>query len=357
VPRDYAIPARLATPGKHVVAVRVVNHFMEGGIMGKSWLGANGDSDRMFLHEGIWAERQEFAADTQRIGVRPSVPSDPLNPRASQQTPTTLYNAMVHPFTVLNVRGFVWYQGCSNTGNPKDYKVLQPLLIDCWRKAWGNPTAAFILAQLSAFQRHTPSERLPADFWKELEPDDTGYPQLRDVQDSMRSYPNTAVAVTIDIGDHSDIHPHNKKDVAYRLEQEAERLCYGNTGITAGPHVASMSVEDGRIRLSFTNVGGGLVAKGGKIGPHSFAIAGADAKHVWAYARVDGSTIVVSSPEVPRPTSVRYAWSMFPPNPNLYNAEGFPMYPFSIEDSGARVQGSGFRTCREIMDSGLRPES
>ena len=330
-PRDYAIPAKFVVPGRHVIAVRVMNHFMEGGITGKVWLSSEEAVDPISLNEGSWAERREFVADIRKIGVRPTVPGNELYPRESQQTPTTLYNAMIHPFTVLNVRGFIWYQGCSNTGAPEDYATLQPLMIDCWRKAWGNSEAAFIITQLSAFQQHSPESRLPDDFWKNLEPEEFGYQKLREVQDAMLTYPNTGVAVTIDIGDHSDIHPHNKKDVAFRLAQEAERLCYGNTGITAGPRYQAKTIESGRIRISFTHVGGGLVAKGGTIGPHSFAIAGDDGKFVWADAKIDGDDVVVWSSSVPNPVNVRYAWAMFPPQANLYNVEGFPMYPFRTD--------------------------
>ena len=330
-PRDYAIPGKFAVPGRHVIAVRVMNHFMEGGITGEVWLSSEESADPIILNEGSWAEKREFAADIRKIGVRPTVPGNELYPRESQQTPTTLYNAMIHPFTVLNVRGFIWYQGCSNTGAPEDYAKLQPLMIDCWRQAWGHPEAAFIITQLSAFQRHSPESRLPDDFWKDLEPEEFGYQKLREVQDAMLAYPNTGVAVTIDIGDHSDIHPHNKKDVAFRLAQEAERICYGNTGITAGPRYHAKVIEGDHIRLSFTKVGGGLVAKGGAIGPHSFAIAGADGKFVWAEAKIEGNAVVVWSPEVLHPTEVRYAWAMFPPQANLYNAEGFPMYPFRTD--------------------------
>jgi sialate O-acetylesterase len=238
---------------------------------------------------------------------------------------------MIHPFTVLNLRGFIWYQGCSNTSNPQDYRVLQPLLIDNWRQAWNNPEAAFIITQLSAFERHDPENRLPDDYWREQQPHESGYSLLREVQDELRSYPNTGMAVTIDIGDHSDIHPSNKKDVAYRLAKQAERLCYGNTGIVEGPHYAAKTVEGDKIRISFTNVGEGLVARDGAVGEHSFAIAGADGNYVWAEAKIDGNTVVVWSPEVSEPVDVRYAWSMCPPNPNLYNAEGFPMCPFRTD--------------------------
>jgi sialate O-acetylesterase len=154
---------------------------------------------------------------------------------------------------------------------------------------------------------------------------------VREVQGAMRTHPNTGVAVTIDIGDPSDIHPHNKKDVAFRLAKQAERICYGYPGVVEGPLYDSMRIEGDRIRISFTNLGGGLVARGGAIGEHSFAIAGADGRHVWADAQVEGDTVVVWSAAVPEPVSVRYAWGMCPPNPNLYNAEGFPAYPFRTD--------------------------
>jgi sialate O-acetylesterase len=331
VPRNYTVPAETAGPGRHVVAIRVSNHFSEGGMQGKAWLSCEGDTRRIDLNDGVWAKRCEFAADTDAIGIRPPSPGDVLDSRISHQTPTTLYNAMIHPFTVLNLRGFIWYQGCSNTSNPQDYRVLQPLLIDNWRQAWNNPEAAFIITQLSAFERHDPENRLPDDYWREQQPHESGYSLLREVQDELRSYPNTGMAVTIDIGDHSDIHPSNKKDVAYRLAKQAERLCYGNTGIVEGPHYAAKTVEGDKIRISFTNVGEGLVARDGAVGEHSFAIAGADGNYVWAEAKIDGDTVVVWSPEVSEPVDVRYAWSMCPPNPNLYNAEGFPMCPFRTD--------------------------
>lgn len=336
-PRDYPVPASQVTPGRHVVAVRVINHYLQGGILGKVWLACDGEARNLDLTDGTWAERIEFAADVSKIGTRPPVPDPSQGPRLSCQTPTTLFNAMIHPFTVLNLRGFLWYQGCSNTGNPADYRVLQPLLIESWREAWDLPTAAFVLTQLSAFERHSPENRLPEDYWRAVEPHDSGYSRLREVQDGMRSHPHTGVAVTIDIGDHSDIHPHNKKDVAFRLFKQAERLCYGFTGVVEGPRYASHAIEGDRIRISFTNLGGGLVVRGGAVGEHSFAIAGSDGRFVWAQAKVEGDRILVWSPSVSRPVHVRYAWSMYPPNPNLYNAEGFPMCPFRTDTDGPRV--------------------
>ena len=61
---------------------------------------------------------------------------------------------------------------------------------------------------------------------------------------------------------------------------------------------------------------------------HAFAIASARGKWVWAEARLDGNAVVVSSPDVPKPARVRYAWSMYPPSMRLFNKEGFPAFPF-----------------------------
>jgi sialate O-acetylesterase len=95
----------------------------------------------------------------------------------------------------------------------------------------------------------------------------------------------------------------------------------------------SAQVENGAIRVHFTQLGGGLVAKGGE--PLKwFTIAGADGNYVPADAKIDGDTVVVSSPTVAAPVSVRYAWDNYPDGCNLYNAAGLPAAPFRTDASG-----------------------
>ena len=65
--------------------------------------------------------------------------------------------------------------------------------------------------------------------------------------------------------------------------------------------------------------------------PKGFAIAGADKKWVWADARIIGESVSLSSPEVPAPEAVRYAWGNNPLT-NLYNAAGLPANPFRTDD-------------------------
>jgi sialate O-acetylesterase len=142
--------------------------------------------------------------------------------------------------------------------------------------------------------------------------------------------PKTGMAVIIDVGDANDIHPRNKQDVGKRLAMAALKVAYNENTVYSGPTYKSMKTEGNKIILTFDNVGGGLVAKGGEL--KEFAIAGSDKKFVWADARVEGNTVVVSSKEVANPVAVRYAWANNPDKANLYNKEGLPASPFRTDD-------------------------
>ena len=144
------------------------------------------------------------------------------------------------------------------------------------------------------------------------------------------SLPKTGMAVIIDIGDANDIHPRNKQDVGTRLGLAARGIAYEEDIVYSGPIYKSMEAEDGAIRLRFDHVGGGLVARGGPL--KSFAIAGKDREFVWADARIDGETVIVSSRKVKKPVAVRYAWANNPAKCNLYNRAGLPASPFRTDD-------------------------
>jgi len=142
--------------------------------------------------------------------------------------------------------------------------------------------------------------------------------------------PNTGMAVTIDIGDANDIHPKNKQDVGKRLAAWALGKTYGQKMVCSGPVYRSMKVEGNRIALQFDYVGGGLAAVPSE--PlKGFAIAASDRKFVWADAKIEGNTVIVSSNDVSEPVAVRYAWADNPAC-NLYNAEGLPASPFRTDD-------------------------
>ena len=262
-----------------------------------------------------WKFRMEFETDVAALGGQPTMPGTVDIDPFSQQFPTSIYNSLIHPWTQFPLRGFIWYQGCRNANAPGDYFILQQLLVSDWRRAWNNPDMPFVITQLSGYSN-------------------AGYAALREAQyHAMRNIPLCGMAVTMDHGDLNDIHPHNKTIVGYRLAKEAERLCYGNQGVTSGPTFREMRVEGNKAILHFDHVGGGLVAKDSPDGHlNAFLIAGEDKVFHPAEAIIDGDAVIVSSPnDVPSPVAVRYAWMAFHPSLNFYNAEGFPAVPFRTD--------------------------
>jgi sialate O-acetylesterase len=142
--------------------------------------------------------------------------------------------------------------------------------------------------------------------------------------------PNTGMAVTIDVGEANDIHPKNKQDVGKRLAQWALAKTYGKDVAACGPLYKSMRKEGDKIVLQFAYADGGLAVRDGEK-LKGFAIAGEDKKFVRAEARVDGDTLIVSSPQVGSPAAVRYAWANNP-ECNLVNKAGLPASPFRTDD-------------------------
>jgi len=165
-------------------------------------------------------------------------------------------------------------------------------------------------------------------------------------QTKSLTIPKTGMAVAIDLADADnpdDIHPKNKFDVGERLALWALAKDYGKAGLVySGPLYKDMKIEGGKIRLTFECIGSGLIA-GKKEGRtpviedagaqlKRFAIAGEDKKWQWADTAIEGQTVVVSSPQVPKPVAVRYAFSMNPEGCNLYNKEGLPASPFRTDN-------------------------
>jgi len=154
-----------------------------------------------------------------------------------------------------------------------------------------------------------------------------------------------AVAIDLDDVDNpGNVHPFDKKSVGERLALWALAKDYGKKDLVySGPLYKGMKIEGDKIRISFDSVGSGLLIASRKGGfeplikePQGklrrFAIAGEDKKWFWANAVMDGKTVVVSSPEVPKPVAVRYAFQMNPEGANLYNEEGLPASPFCTDD-------------------------
>ena len=245
---------------------------------------------------------------------------------------TTQYNAMIAPITRFPIRGCIWYQGESNAnaGEGVEYFHKMRALIQGWRSAW-KQEFPFYFVQLSSFGKV--EEKPEGEFtWS----------SVREMQSRALELPKTGMAVTIDIGDSANIHPGNKLDVGKRLALWALKNEYGQRNLCpSGPLYRDMRKEKGGIRIRFHYAQSGLMVgekkgiapvrevPGGRL--KQFAIAGADRKWYWADARIEGSDVFVSSPHVPDPVAVRYAFRKNPQGANLYNREGLPASPFRTD--------------------------
>lgn len=310
-PRRYIVPAALVKAGRNVITVRVFDASGGGGFVGPpETLQAETGTSRVPL-AGDWL--YQVGLDVKKLPAKPAAPS-------GYKGPLALYNGMIAPLLPYAIKGVIWYQGEANATRAGQYRTLFPALITDWRQRWGQGDFPFLFVQLANYM---PDQPQPADYeWAEL----------REAQAQTLRLPNTGMAVAIDLGNVHDIHPHNKQDVGTRLALAARRVAYKETQLVhAGPTYQALTVQGPQARLAFTNIGGGLVLKD-PAGPllKGFALAGADRKFYWAQGKLDGNTLVLSSPDVPKPVAVRYDWGNSP-FPNLYNKEGLPAVPFRTD--------------------------
>lgn len=257
------------------------------------------------------AEKREDAA---ALAAGKAKPWHPWHPNYDSWTPSWLYNAMVAPAVKFPIKGVIWYQGASDSrldyaGN---YEREFPALIADWRRDWNEGNFPFLFVQISSFTS-TPQE---------------DWAVIREAQRRTLSVANTAMAVTIDIGNPANVHPADKQDVGHRLALAALDLAYGEQVEDSGPLYRQTTGDGSALRVWFDHDASGLVAKGGPL--TGFEVAGADHKFVAATAWIEGASVVVSSPEVPEPEFVRYGWANSP-TVNLFNGAGLPASPFTSE--------------------------
>jgi sialate O-acetylesterase len=293
----------LLKTGRNVVTVRVLDMGSRGG-----WRSdpaelqvVFGEGDETVSLSGSWKKK---------IGAALS-PENAVYLRGIQKhrSPSMLYNAMLHPLLPQPIKGVIWYQGESNNGQAEEYEDLFAAMIEDWRARWNCGEFPFLYVQIAPYKNMTP--------------------ELREAQRRVLGrVPNTAMAVTTDVGDAEDIHPAEKEPVGRRLALAARALAYGEDIEYSGPLYRSMAVEGNAAVIRFTHTGSGLVSVGGAL--QGFEIAGSDGIFVPAEAEIDGDTVVVSSDQVKEPAAVRYGWSNVP-DVNLFNRDGLPASPFTTE--------------------------
>ena len=245
----------------------------------------------------------------------PPAPQPPEKWLTGQNRVGNLFAGVLNPTIGYGIKGVIWYQGEGNSARAAEYANLFPLLIEQWRKEWGQGDFPFYWVQLANHMAVKPT------------PGDSNWAQLREAQTNTMQLKNTGQAVIIDVGEGNDIHPKNKQAVAARLVRWALVKDYGMALPYRSPEFKMLTIEGNKATVT-------LDCFGSKLRPfgvdeaNGFAICGADKVWHWATGTVVGDNqVVVSCPEVAAPTAVRYAWA---DNPvcNLFSFDDLPVTPF-----------------------------
>jgi sialate O-acetylesterase len=256
-------------------------------------------------------ESAEKSADAEAASRHVAAPPHPWRPDPSSWIPSAPITAWLRLLLLTyTMKGFLWYQGETDSAPDRVnlYAKLLPTLIANWRQQWGQGNLPFLFVQISSYD--TPGEN---------------WGLIRDSQRRTLDVANTAMAVTLDIGQRDNVHPPDKQTVGMRLALAARALIYGETGLEfSGPLYRQTTREDKGLRIWFDHAEG-LHSGGSAL--QGFEVAGPDGHFVPAAATVQGRSVVVTSPEVAEPARVRYAWQSFT-DANLYNGVPLPASTF-----------------------------
>ena len=234
----------------------------------------------------------------------------------SQQTPTVLFNAMIHPMVGYAFRGALWYQGESNRNEPGNYEKLMPGLVKSWRSAWEAGDFPFYYVQIAPYDYGTTG--LSSAFLREA--------QMK----ASAALPNMGMACIMDAGEKDCIHPANKKAAGERLAYLALAKTYGNSGFEfSGPVLKEMKTEGSLVYLTFEHAQNGLTTFGKEL--VNFKVAGEDKRFFAAKASITNAGITLFAPSVTKPVAVRYAFDDFVTG-ELFNTEGLPASSFRTDN-------------------------
>lgn len=247
---------------------------------------------------------QDWVRERAALNVKKSTDQNQRHP----YEPCYLYEAGIRPLEQFPIKGIIWYQGESNAHNRKAHETLFRLLIESWRKNWGDDKLPFYYVQLSSLNR--PS-----------------WPEFRDSQRKMMTeIPHTGMAVSSDYGDSLDVHPRVKKPIGERLARWALNQTYRMQQVVpSGPMYRKAEFRKGAAYLSF-DYGEGMHTSDGQ--PlRTFEIAGVEGVYYPAIAEVVNNRVKVYSDAVKNPCYVRYGWQPFT-RANLVNGADLPVSTF-----------------------------
>ncbi len=310
--RRFSVPAQVWKVGKNVISLRI---YDQGGSCG-TWT----DSEGMYLQTACGKIDLSGEWKYKLFNFQY------LSSQQFDTGPMLLYNYMIAPLHRFPIKGFLWYQGESNSWPmPGVFEYRQQLanMITDWRKKWGQGDLPFLVVQLTS----------NGALWED--PNQmSNWALLRESQaEAVKKVPNAAMAVILDVGNPKDVHPTDKQTVGHRLSLLARKMVYGEKDLAAESPSLEQAFFDGpEVRLRFKNASDGLMAKDRYGYLKGFVVAGEDKKFHWASARIVGNEVILKSDAVAKPLAVRYAWGQSPVEANLFGKNGLPVGSFRTDD-------------------------
>ena len=324
-PRNYAFGDGVLKEGKNVICIKINGANANGGFYEDEEYRLRLENDTISLNDGWKVFYEEIPSnfnfprqggDQQRLAPMQYVERE-IRHTSNVRQPFGLYWGMLSPVTNVNVKGVAWYQGETNSGNTPEYGTFLARMMTTWRKDFRDDKLPVIVCQLASHQAKT------------FLPVQDGWANVREGQRiATHLLANSALAVGCDIGTWNNIHPINKKIISERMAKGAMRIAYGET-VVLSPECTKAELKDGRIYLSFSEIGNGLVIKGDEI--KGFAVSDENGAYQRVNATILGNRVVLYVGGIKNPKKVRYLWKNYVrEDVTLYNAEGMPVSPFEI---------------------------
>lgn len=307
--RSYELPPNALRAGDNSIVITVLDTYANGGLPGpvESRAVRFADGSRVVLDKE-W-----------RYLLPPANATVP--PRAPWESVAGLgviNNGMIAPLSNLALRGVAWYQGESNTDEADQYETLLKIFMADWRKQFGADVPFFIV-QLAGFGAAS------------SKPVESSWAKLRDAQRlAVNEDGNAGLAVAVDLGERTDVHPANKQEVARRLARAVRHVVYKDAAPPSGPVPVKARRDGNAISVEFTDVTGQLVAYSAAR-PIGFETCGAAANSCeFAEATIQGKNVVLQSSNASSATRVRYCWADSPVC-TLYDEAPLPAGAFQVE--------------------------
>lgn len=236
-------------------------------------------------------------------------------------------NGTFNPILNYTVKGIIFYQGCSNVGDPgNQYSERLKLLVEQWREQFGLGEIPFYFVQI-------------APYWYD-DINGTSSALLREQQYRASTIiSNSGIVCTNDLVypyEFTQIHPAQKQQVGERLAFQALSKTYGmKTLLCESPVYKDMMVKDGKVFLHFDNSYDAIApfeqVEGFEVAGEDKVFYPATAQHFWQPGGgYWDEALVVKSDKVQKPVAVRYCFRNFQLG-NVSNAAGLPLLPFRTD--------------------------